>query len=92
MQQNDEDNAALHWECLQPCGGNIPVEMLGVEKSGIPVKLEQESCLNGVVIRFSEVFAWPEPIYIIISDDGHNRTRPEYEYTLSGSIARFDFK
>ncbi len=92
LQQNDEDNAALHWGCLQSCGGNIPVEMHGREKSGITVKLEQESSLNGVVIRFSEVFDWPEPIYLIISDDGHNSTRPEYEYTLSGPIARFDFK
>lgn len=92
LQQGQEDRAALHWGCLQPCGGHIPLEMDGRIKKGVTVKLENESTLNGVVIRFSKVWDWPEPIYLIISEDGHTWTRPKYELTLVGPIARFDFK
>lgn len=92
LQQNQENEAALHWGCLQPCGGDIPLEMHKRMQSGVTVKLEQESALNGVVIRFSKVWDWPEPIYLIISEDGRTWTRPEYELTLTGPIARFDFK
>ncbi len=80
----------LHWGVLQRHGGNVPVKMN--ENAGMKVKLEQLSTVNGVVVLFGQPWNGLHPLFIAVSNDGRNWSRPKCKVQVSGSVARFDFK
>lgn len=80
----------LHWGVLQRHGGNIPVKMN--PNGGMEVKLEQTSTINGVVVLFGKPWNGIHPLFIAVSNDGRNWSRPKCKVQVSGSVARFDFK
>lgn len=83
-------DACLHWGVLQRHGGKIPVKMN--TNAGMKVKLEQLSTVNGVVVLFDKPWNGVDPLFIAMSNDGRNWSRPKCKMQVSGSIARFDFK
>lgn len=80
----------LHWGVLQRHGGKIPVKMN--ENGGMEVKLEHLSNVNGVVVLFDQPWNGVYPLFIAVSNDGRNWSRPKCKVQVAGSIARFDFK
>ena len=83
-------HCCLHWGVLQRHGGSVPVKMN--THAGMKVKLEQLSTVNGVVVLFEKAWNGVDPLFIAVSNDGQNWSRPKCKMQVSGSVARFDFK
>lgn len=90
LSPNQMPHCCLHWGVLQRHGGQVPVKMNS--GAGMKVKLEQLSTVNGVVVLFNKAWNGVDPLFIAVSSDGRNWSRPKCKAQVAGSIARFDFK
>lgn len=87
---NGVKQSCLHWGVLQKTGGSIPIKFEG--KSGITVKLENTSNLNGLVALFDCPIKNDRPFYLETSDDGQNWSAVSGRPEIAGSTMRFDLK
>lgn len=89
-----DDNAlkqsCLHWGVLQKNGGVIPIKFEG--NTGITVKLEASSDLNGVVALFDCAIKNDRPFRIEASEDGQNWEDTGGKVEIDGSIMRVDLR
>lgn len=90
LSPNQMPHCCLHWGVLQRHGGSVPVKMNS--GAGMKIKLEQLSTVNGVVVLFNKAWNGVDPLFIAVSSDGRNWSRPKCKAQVAGSIARFDFK
>ncbi len=82
--------SCLHWAVLQKNGGAIPIKFEG--NTGITVKLESNSDLNGVVALFDCPIKNDRPFHIEASEDGQNWEDTEGKIEINGSIMRVDMR
>ena len=87
---NGVKQSCLHWGVLQKNGGSIPFKFEG--KSGMTVKLEGTSNLNGLVAVFDVPIKTNERFYLEASDDGRNWSAVPGKAEIAGSVMRFDLK
>ena len=87
---NGVKQSCLHWGVLQKTGGSIPFKFEG--KSGMTVKLEGTSNLNGLVAVFDVPIKTNERFYLESSDDGRNWSAVSGRAEIDGSVMRFDLR
>ena len=87
---NGVKQSCLHWGVLQKTGGSIPIKFEG--KSGMTVKLEGTSNLNGLVAVFDVPIKNNERFYLEASDDGRNWSGISANAEITGSVMRFDMR
>ena len=87
---NGVKQSCLHWAVLQKQGGSIPFKFEG--KSGMTLKLEDMSSLNGVVVLFDCAVRKDDPFYLESSEDGQNWQRVPGTGSIEGSMLRFDLR
>ena len=90
LDANGVKQSCLHWGVLQKTGGSIPIKFEG--KSGIIVKLEGTSNLNGLIALFDCAIKNDRPFYLEASDDGRNWSAVPGRPEISGSVMRFDLR
>ena len=87
---NGVKQSCLHWGVLQKTGGSIPIKFEG--KSGITVKLDSPSDLNGFVAVFDCKIKNDRRFYLESSEDGRNWSAVSGSATIEGSLMRIDLK
>ncbi len=90
LADNALKQSCLHWAVLQKNGGVIPIKFEGT--TGITVKLEGSSTLNGVVALFDCTIKNDRPFHIEASEDGQNWEDTGGKVEINGSIMRIDLR
>ena len=90
LADNALKQSCLHWAVLQKNGGVIPIKFEG--NTGITVKLESSSNLNGVVALFDCPIKNDRPFRIEASEDGQNWEDTGGKVEINGSIMRIDLR
>lgn len=90
LDDNGLKQSCLHWGVLQKNGGAIPIKFEG--NTGITVKLEGSSDLNGVVALFDCAIKNDRPFHIEASEDGQNWEDTGGKVEIDGSIMRIDLR